>query len=81
MRGDECSCPSQDCDLLDYEQVHRRIRKELGPADLEDCIDCGKPARHWAMEHGKCRADPRSYMAMCVSCHNFYDKYKEESTA
>jgi hypothetical protein len=64
-----------------YGVVHYLLRKQRGSASKHWCVDCGKPALHWAYDHRDVfeRFDADSmqvfsvnfdhYRPMCVPCH------------
>jgi hypothetical protein len=69
----------------EYMDAHRRVRKELGPASEQLCVECGGPAFHWSYNHadpdertddrcGHPYSDkPMFYEPRCVPCHRFFD--------
>jgi hypothetical protein len=68
-----------------YGVVHYLLRKVNGPASKHWCVDCGKPARHWAYDHRDAfeRIDLETrrvfsvnfdhYQPMCGACHQRLD--------
>lgn len=70
---------------LSYESSHTRVRRLWGQARNHPCIDCGKPAQHWAYD-GSDPSElidakrgwlysmwPEYYAPMCISCHKQLD--------
>ncbi len=79
-----CGCILSRGKELGYGQMHKRIRKERGPAANQVCTDCGKPAAHWAYDHTdpnpsvglaakgievQYSLDIDRYDPLCRSCH------------
>jgi hypothetical protein len=72
---------------VDYGGAHQRVHRVRGKASTHACVDCGKPAYHWAYKHddpdelmGMTPSGLRpyslnidSYQPMCVSCHKVFD--------
>lgn len=66
-----------------YSALHQRVRNAKGHASDFDCVECGKPAKHWAYDHqdpeevwsttGSYSFDIEHYISMCVSCHKIMD--------
>lgn len=62
-----------------YAQAHNLVRKTKGKAAEHACVQCGKPAREWALsrerqEEGMVWSpNPDDYSPMCRSCHVLYD--------
>jgi hypothetical protein len=67
-----------------YQAAHQRVRKALGRASDQSCVDCGARARHWSYNHGDPNglfeeglgpysSDPKWYEARCVRCHKKFD--------
>lgn len=73
---------------LSYAGAHQRVRRELGKAAGNPCVECGNPATDWAYD----RTDPDEcigyqsysrrcvysqwpefYMPLCRSCHTSLD--------
>lgn len=69
-------------DHVGYSGAHMRVRSQRGPASAQVCT-CGAPARQWSYDHldpaellapeGPYSADPKHYIALCVSCHKKAD--------
>ena len=69
-----------------YMVVHYLLNKIQGPASKHWCVECGKPALHWAYSHCDVfeRVDMETkqvfsvnfdhYQPMCGSCHQKLDK-------
>ncbi len=70
---------------MTHENMHQRIRYHRGRASTFDCVDCGRPARHWSYNHG-CADEVldearglvlcphiEHYSPRCVPCHIAYD--------
>lgn len=77
-----CICPRRN--ELSYGSMHKRIRAVRGPAANQTCIDCEKPAAHWAYDHTdpspsvgfaakgiqvQYSQDADRYDPLCRSCH------------
>lgn len=76
-----------------YQAVHKRIRRERGPASEHVCARCGQQARDWAYDHtdpnelttqwyGKTVAyspDVDHYVPLCRLCHYRMDNRYEGS--
>lgn len=75
-------------DTAGYTAAHQRVRQDRGLVQLHDCVNCGRPARHWSYDHDdpdELYADVRSanlaayslkpehYSPRCVPCHKRYD--------
>lgn len=58
---------------LSYKGMHSKLRRELGPASMYACDDCGKPAREWSLDKDSDDQKLNSYSARCASCHRKYD--------
>lgn len=70
-----------------YGVVHYLLRKARGAASEHQCIECGRPARHWAYDHRDVfeRIDENAippmlfsvnfdhYQPMCQECHKALD--------
>jgi hypothetical protein len=69
---------------VSYDGLHKRLRKERGPADAHDCIDCGRQAAHWSYDHsdpderlgsdGPYSVDLDRYDPRCSRCHILFDR-------
>lgn len=74
-----------------YHSVHNRIKRTLGPASEQCCVECGSIAREWAFMSGSPfsllgtnqRGEPRwfsprmaDYQPMCKPCHERMDRSK-----
>ena len=71
-----------------YAGAHWRVRNQYGEPSLHLCVDCGDSAREWAYDHldpdelthrsrkgdHAYSANPAHYMAMCKTCHTFFDR-------
>ncbi len=70
----------------EYQNVHSKIKKSIGPARKFQCIDCGQVARDWSYDgldpqqiwdssdHGGWYSvDPARYAPRCSRCHAEYD--------
>jgi len=74
--------------LTTYIAVHIRLATAFGSAKDRDCIQCGKPAIHWAYQYGApdeqrdetggwpYSEDLSFYKPMCGRCHAKFDKEK-----
>jgi hypothetical protein len=71
-------------DAVTLGSAHDRIRAAKGRAGEYDCVNCGRPARDWALRHDaeqtKTARNGRvyslnvdDYMPMCRRCHWHYD--------
>ena len=73
-----------------YGQIHRTLRREIGPANQFLC-DCGEPAYEWAYQFtagdrelrgengsGPHSLDPADYAPMCRMCHARFDAKHDE---
>jgi hypothetical protein len=66
-----------------YNAAHDRVRRDRGPAHDYRCVGCGRPARHWAYDHGDpdelasalgpYSLDLDRYRPLCVGCHKRAD--------
>lgn len=69
-----------------YGPAHERVARQRGPASTHRCVECGAPARHWALAEitpavrftpddrvGPYSLDPADYAPMCVPCHKRHD--------
>lgn len=75
-----------------YKSMHKRLRRERGPASNYACAECGRQASHWSYIggdpnelHGMNRewrcaysADPAYYVPRYVSCHFRLDGLTEK---
>lgn len=59
--------------------VHKRVRKEFGPASNKLCIDCKGKARDWSHAHNTNPFDIYNYSPRCRSCHVKYDLKRDKS--
>ena len=74
---------------LSYAGAHGRVRRELGNANLNPCVDCGEPATDWAYDRtdpdesvgfqkGRHRVVysqwPEFYKPLCHRCHALLDQ-------
>lgn len=66
-----------------YTGAHDRVRQALGTASSHTCVECERPALHWAYDHscpdektsevGPFSVDLDRYHPMCVPCHKKFD--------
>lgn len=68
-----------------YSVVHYLLRQHRGPASKHWCVECAKPAQHWAYDHKDAfaRVDATNgqifsvnfdhYQPMCAGCHQRLD--------
>lgn len=67
-----------------YDPTHQRIRRLLGPASDQTCVDCNGPAAEWSYNHDDPNEktgrggsvysrDPKCYSPRCVLCHRGMD--------
>lgn len=61
-----------------YFANHARVKKERGPARLQDCAHCGATALDWATIHGRDSEKEElspwaDFMPLCRRCHRSYD--------
>lgn len=75
-----------------YERIHRRLRRERGPARAYRCVNCGDHAEQWSYDgldpdeqteciRGKALAfsvDLGHYRPRCVGCHLKYDRFGKD---
>lgn len=72
--------------VMNYEQAHKNVKAERGPARGHPCVDCGGVAAQWSYDHldpaelandprrpGPYSTDPAHYVARCVPCHKRFD--------
>lgn len=70
--------------VWNYQYAHVQLRKQRGKASSYACVECGKPAKDWALRHDVPQQlcpiqnltytlDVQGYQPMCRSCHNTYD--------
>lgn len=64
---------------LEYEEAHRKMHRERGVADGQNCVDCGKPAVHMTWIHDTDQFNPINYDPRCRSCHFDYDEVNRGS--
>lgn len=72
-------------DEVGYFSLHKWVRRQLGrPAH---CSECGRPDSgkkktniHWANISKKYLRDTSDWVALCVSCHQLWDRGKIELT-
>lgn len=71
-----------------YMGAHNRTRRLRGPADRQQCVDCGGQAHDWAYDHLDSNeqweqfgqfalpysSSPTHYIPLCRSCHVVFDK-------
>lgn len=67
-----------------YDGLHKRIKKQRGPAQAHSCVDCGRQAAHWSYDHtdpaekrgpdGPYSVDMDRYDPRCRRCHVLFDK-------
>jgi hypothetical protein len=75
-------------ETVGYFGAHLRLYRTRGPAKRQSCAHCGGAAKHWAYDHtdpsplihtgGRAdgrlySTDPARYIALCGSCHKFFD--------
>lgn len=53
--------------------IHKRLRHWMGPANLYQCVDCGKQAHDWSMDNDTDGTHVNDYLPRCKACHNVYD--------
>lgn len=69
---------------IGYHGLHKRLRRVRGNARTHPCVDCGQPAREWALRHDaenivtdergrRYSRDLHDYDARCAPCHGAYD--------
>lgn len=74
-----------------YDAIHKRLRKERGPARNFECVECGNQANHWAYQHTAGDNEQRThglpfssnvedYAAMCAKCHRKLDLAKDPNS-
>jgi hypothetical protein len=68
-----------------YAYAHHKIYRQRGAARDHACAHCGRPAHHWAYDHGDPAAridprrggpyslDPAHYLPLCARCHKILD--------
>jgi hypothetical protein len=72
-----------------YTSTHKWLRRRLGDAADQACVDCGGPAREWSYVGGGVdeRVDERGlaysrdvsrYRPRCVTCHRRFDDWYEK---
>lgn len=68
-----------------YISMHHWLLYNLGSASLQQCVDCGKQAKHWSYlegcpdeqrdeKRGTYCPHPEHYSPRCVKCHHAHDK-------
>jgi uncharacterized protein with PIN domain len=63
--------------IIGYYALHRWVRKQLGtPSTCENCGKTGLKGRqiHWANIDEKYERNLKSWMRLCASCHQLYDR-------
>lgn len=77
------SIPGLSTGFVKYNAAHERVKRLWGPARQYPCVQCGKPADHWAYDNtdptelmGRARYSlfPEFYMPMCASHHQLMDR-------
>lgn len=82
MRGE--NHPAWSGDEATYYAIHQRVRRELGAASNQRCVDCGGRAAQWSYDRmdeaqrvdpqlGPYSTDLSHYEPRCVSCHKKFD--------
>lgn len=75
-------------EVVGYQAVHARLHRDRGPASALPCRHCGLPAKQWAYDHSDpdqlvelinlvgtaYSLDQKHYIALCGSCHKFFDQ-------
>ena len=75
-------------DVPGYAGVHKRLRRDVGPAKDRRCVDCGSPAEEWSYDGGcpdEAKADwggsilayspdLSRYSPRCRKCHRHMDE-------
>ncbi len=75
--------------VKNYINAHARLRKELGSASRQKCVDCGEQAAHWSWSQNResegyrsgqgvrslieWSEDPDDYTPRCMACHSAFD--------
>jgi len=58
----------------EYNNVHKRMARHRGKASLQQCVECGGVAAHWARLNDTDGLDIwNDYVPMCIKCHRAYD--------
>lgn len=76
--------PNWAGDRASYSAVHLRLRRHLGSAAAQRCVDCEKAAAHWSYDNadpdesvdpvaGRYSTKFEHYVPRCVPCHKAFD--------
>lgn len=67
-------------DPADYNRAHKSVRYWRGAPWKYRCLFCGEKAKQWARVHEGCGRDPWDYIALCITCHSYYDDFNYNPT-